>query len=86
MTVDVYRGRKTTTHNNKGTKIYMAAKMIASNFPNVFQSALCFTDRSQIVKILSIFHVGMVWIEKSVTRVTDWHHEAFRVMPISDPE
>ena len=28
----------------------------------------------------------MVWIEKSVTRVTDRHHEACRVMPNSDPE
>ena len=36
--------------------------------------------------IISIFHGCMVWIEKSVTRVTDWHHEACRVMPNSDPE
>ena len=28
----------------------------------------------------------MVWIEKSVTRVTDWHHETCRVMPNNDPE
>ena len=26
--------------------------------------------------IISIFHVCMVWIEKSVMRVTDRHHEA----------
>ena len=32
-------------------------------------------------KNISIFHVCMVWIEKSVTRVTDRHHEACRVMP-----
>ena len=38
------------------------------------------------VEIISIFHVCMVWIEKSVTRVTDRHHEACRVMPNSDPE
>ena len=37
-------------------------------------------------KTISIFHVCMVWIEKSVTRVTDRHHEACRVMPNSDPE
>ena len=36
--------------------------------------------------IISIFHVCMVWIEKYVTRVTDRHHEACRVMPNSDPE
>ena len=35
---------------------------------------------------ISIFHGCMVWIEKSVTRVTDRHHEACRVMPNSDPE
>ena len=28
----------------------------------------------------------MVWIEKSVTRVTDQHHETWRVMLNSDPE
>ena len=28
----------------------------------------------------------MVWIEKSVTRVTDRHHEACLDMPNSDPE
>ena len=37
-------------------------------------------------KIISIFHVCMVWIEKSVMRLTDRHHEACRVMPNSDPE
>ena len=35
--------------------------------------------------IISIFHECMVWIEKSVTRVTDRHHKACRVMPNSDP-
>ena len=38
------------------------------------------------VGIISIFYGCMVWIEKSVTRVTDRHHEACRVMPNSDPE
>ena len=37
-------------------------------------------------EIISIFHGCMVWIEESVTRVTDRHHEACRVMPNSDPE
>ena len=36
--------------------------------------------------IISIFHGCIVWIDKSVTRVTDRHHEACRVMPNSDPE
>ena len=39
-----------------------------------------------VINNISIFHVCMVWIEKSVTRVTDRHHEACRVMPNSDPE
>ena len=42
--------------------------------------------RDTVFEIISIFHGCMVWIEKSVTRVTDWHHEACRVMPNSDPE
>ena len=37
-------------------------------------------------EIISIFHGYMVWIEKSVTRVTDPYHEACQVMPNSDPE
>ena len=37
-------------------------------------------------KIISIFHGCMMWTEKSVTRVTDRHFEARRVMPNSDPE
>ena len=39
-----------------------------------------------VCKKISIFHVCMVWIEKSFTRVTDRHLEACRVMPNSDPE
>ena len=42
--------------------------------------------RPQHYGIISICHRCMVWIEKSVTRVTDRHHEACRVMPNSDPE
>ena len=35
---------------------------------------------------ISTYHGCVVWIEKSVTRVTDRHHEACRVIPNSDPE
>ena len=38
-----------------------------------------------VCKKISIHHECMVWIEKSVTRVTD-RHEAYRRMPNSDPE
>ena len=46
------------------------------------------TDRFGVeeAELISIYHGCMVWIEKSVTRVTDRHHEACRVMPNSDPE
>ena len=42
--------------------------------------------RRYLYNKISIFHGCMVWIEKSVMRVTDRHHEACRVMPNSDPE
>ena len=54
-----------------------------------FQSQVFFDKLlSQLLKfkIISIFHVCKVWIEKSVTRLTDLHHEACRVIPNSDPE
>ena len=35
---------------------------------------------------ISIFHGCMVWIENSIMRVTDRHHEACRVMPNNDRE
>ena len=41
---------------------------------------------TKMADIISIFHGCMVWIEEPVTRVTDRHHEACRVMPNSDPE
>ena len=36
--------------------------------------------------IISIHHKYEGGIEKSVLRITDWHHEACRVMTIGDPE
>ena len=44
------------------------------------------SNKIKVVKIISIFHGFMVWIDKSIMRVTDRHHEACRVMPNSDPE
>ena len=35
--------------------------------------------------IIRILHECQVWIDKSVPRVTFWHHEARRVMPNCDP-
>ena len=34
---------------------------------------------------IRILHECQVWIDKSVPRVTFWHHEARRVMPNCDP-
>ena len=36
-------------------------------------------------KIIRIYHECEVGIEKSVPRITDWHHEACRVMTNGDP-
>ena len=36
-------------------------------------------------EIIRILHECQVWIDKSVPRVTFWHHEARRVMPNCDP-
>ena len=38
-----------------------------------------------LLEIISIFHGCMVWIEKFVTRVTDWHHEACLCIPFDLP-
>ena len=56
-------------------------------FGVIYQSSLTDTGSfHDCLRIISIFHGCMVWIEKSVTRVTDRHHEACLVMPNSDPE
>ena len=38
------------------------------------------------LEIISIHHECQGGIEKSVPRITDWHHEAYRVMTIGDRE
>ena len=52
----------------------------------VYCLLLSYLYKGHSIYNISIFHGCMVWIEKSVTRVTDRHHEACRVMPNSDPE
>ena len=49
-----------------------------SHFLEVFENCIEY--------IISILHGCLVSIEKSVTRVTDRHHEACLVMPNSDLE
>ena len=39
-----------------------------------------------ICEIITIYHEYEGGIEKSVPRITDWHHEACRVMTINDRE
>ena len=38
------------------------------------------------VETIRIYHEYEGGIEKSVPRITDWHHEACQVMTIGDPE
>ena len=38
-----------------------------------------------VLGTIRILHECQVWIDKSVPRVTFWHHEARRVMPNCDP-
>ena len=62
--------------------VVMPDARIISHFSPMRQSLFYFKRCWKI----SIFHECMVWIEKSVTKVTDRHHEACRVMPDSNPE
>ena len=50
--------------------------------PDLTRSALF----AKFYKTISIFRECVVWIEKSVMRVTDRHREACLVMPNSDLE
>ena len=77
------------THRNSDSKILKQKKptnysCCASHF--VFGLFFVHSFFHPPFDIISIFHGCMVWIEKSVTRVTDRHHEACRVMPNSDPD
>ena len=73
---------------------YYIHVIFISTFPRSLKQHTTHTNRITLYGIppfhggviISIFHGCMVWIEKSVTRVTDRHHEACRVMPNSDPE
>ena len=48
--------------------------------------SFCEVSLNLLKKTISIFPRCMVWIDKSITKVTDWHHEACLVMPNSDHE
>ena len=84
----LYDGRR---HTTLIVKQKMATPNVTRKFSLLRLSDVCqqltpvFMSRMSC-KTISIFHGCMVWIEKSVTRVTDRHHEACRVMPNSDPE
>ena len=59
---------------------------MVSNFGDCFGREIISVLLRKKYGNISIFHGCMVWIEKSVTRVTDRHHEACRLMTNSDPE
>ena len=67
---------------SKGIQTW-TARSVGSSLPNLLSYQLAGLLAG---KKTSIFHGCMVWIEKSVMRVTDRHHDACRVMPNSDPE
>ena len=72
-------------------KTSWANTLFRKKWPGVKRFLCTFNTKISIIlsyeaSIISIFHGCMVWIEKSVTRVTERHHEACRVMPNSDPE
>ena len=62
---------------------HISPKFLNETLP---QTVYCAITVYTELQIISIFPGCMVWIEKSVTRVTDRHYEACRVMPNSDPE
>ena len=43
------------------------------------------TRLTEVCKNIRVLHECQVWIDKSVPRVTFWHHKACRVMPNCDP-
>ena len=55
----------------------------------MFTIILKYTGMSLLLLVLSqiirIFHEYECWIDKSVLRITIWHHKACFVMPIGDP-
>ena len=63
------------------SSVYMCC---TGNFIFATDSSLSFHFSQQ--KVISIFHGYIVWIAKSITRVTDRQHEACRVIQNSDPE
>ena len=52
----------------------------------LFFSARLPEGESEKRKFVRIYHESEAVIEKSVPRITVWHHEACRVMPNGDPE
>ena len=98
---DLFSSKQTGIHESCFSLLQEFCVRLCPNCKKVFSPALLYlpillfdfstcTSKSAnytvVAKTISIFHGCMVWIEKSVTRVTDLHHEACRVMPNSDPE
>ena len=54
-------------------------KLVARNPLHFSLLSTSFTEH------IRILHECQIWIDKSVPRVTFWHHEARRVMPNCDP-
>ena len=73
----------TTTYNQQnlyklGKKVcvFFEVHVLCMKSKSIGQLRMTGFEIQKGVKIISILHVCMVWIEKSATRVTDRHHEA----------
>ena len=60
-------------------------KRLAYSIPVLCRLSLIVVIFVADAHIIRILHKCQVWIDKSVPRVTFWHHEARRVMPNYDP-
>ena len=79
-------------HSSKSTNnlapLVMIVVVTEKHFDNVLTKQTCkacFIDSHEMITHIRILHECQVWIDKSVPRVTFWHHEACRVMPNCDP-
>ena len=73
-----------------GITVQNVAMLYAASikFEAKVSSLICIFNGESIVlgAIIRIFKECEGWIDKSVPRITVWHHEACRVMTNSDPE
>ena len=72
-------------NRNKKVDVYQSLRSILRQLVIVFFLDCLNYYPVKYRNIIRILHECQVWIDKSVPRVTFWHHEARRVMPNCDP-